>query len=42
MPKSEPSGSTCPHCGAAMKHVRTIAHLANLPEIQIFYCARCV
>jgi hypothetical protein len=24
-----------------MAHVRTIAHLANLPDIHIFYCAPC-
>jgi hypothetical protein len=24
-----------------MAHVRTIAHLPNLPDIHIFYCAPC-
>jgi hypothetical protein len=24
-----------------MRRVRTIAHLTDLPEIQIFYCAPC-
>jgi hypothetical protein len=24
-----------------MKHVRTIGHLGDLPEISIFYCAPC-
>jgi hypothetical protein len=40
---SKPNQNTpvCPHCGAAMQHVRTIAHLRDLPEIQIFYCAPC-
>jgi hypothetical protein len=41
MSKAEPHAPTCPHCGATMKHVCTIAHLRDLPEIQIFYCGPC-
>lgn len=41
MSNPDPEGSACPRYGAAMKHVRTIAHLDNLPEIHIFYCAPC-
>jgi len=41
MPGPDSNAPTCPHCGAPMKHVRTIDHLRNLPEIQIFYCAPC-
>ena len=31
----------CPDCREPMKLVRTIPHLAGLPEIQGFYCSRC-
>jgi hypothetical protein len=41
MSKPEPIAPRCPHCDATMKHVCTIGHLHNLPEIQIFYCAPC-
>jgi hypothetical protein len=37
----KPTAAACPQRGVTMKHVRTIAHLPNLPEIQIFYCAPC-
>ena len=41
MSKPEPVAPPCPHCGFIMKHVRTIEHLHDLPEIRIFYCAPC-
>ena len=41
MSKPEPPAPPCPHCDATMKHVRTIGHLHDLPEIQIFHCAPC-
>ena len=37
MQKPKPITHACPNCGTSMKHVRTIANLAGLPEIQIFY-----
>jgi hypothetical protein len=37
--KREPDVPACPQCGATLKHVRTITHLSELPDIQIFYCA---
>jgi hypothetical protein len=36
---TEPDALTCPRCLTEMKHVRVIAHLDELPEIHIFYCA---
>jgi hypothetical protein len=41
MSKPEPDAPPCPHCLTEMKHVRAIAHLDELPEIHIFYCAPC-
>ena len=41
MATPEPNAPLCPQCCATMKHVRTIAHLDDLPQIQIFYCAAC-
>jgi hypothetical protein len=41
MATPQPNAPTCPQCRATMKHVRTIAHLDDLPQIQIFYCAAC-
>ena len=41
MSKPGPYAPVCPQCGGVMKHVRTIGHLDNLPEIQIYYCAPC-
>jgi hypothetical protein len=41
MSKPEPDAPVCPHCLTAMRHVRVIAHLDELPEIHIFYCASC-
>jgi hypothetical protein len=41
MSKPEPDPPVCPRCLTDMRHVRVIAHLDELPEIHIFYCARC-
>jgi hypothetical protein len=41
MATPEPNAPLCRQCRATMQHVRTIAHLNNLPEIHIFYCAPC-
>jgi hypothetical protein len=41
MEKRAPNTPTCPRCGAAMRHVRTITHLGDLPDIEIFFCGVC-
>jgi hypothetical protein len=41
MRKGEQTSQLCPHCGVAMKYVRSIPALGGLPEIEIFYCAPC-
>jgi hypothetical protein len=32
---------SCPYCREAMKLIHTLPHLEGLPEISVFYCARC-
>jgi hypothetical protein len=38
MEKRAPTTLTC---GAVLRHVRTITHLGDLPDIEIFFCAAC-
>jgi hypothetical protein len=37
----QPVLPSCPHCREPMKLVHTIPRLGGLPEIFVFYCARC-
>jgi hypothetical protein len=32
---------TCPRCGKPMALIRTIPRLGSLPELLVFYCAKC-
>jgi hypothetical protein len=41
MEKRAPTSVTSPQCGAVLRHVRTITHLGNLPDLEIFFCAAC-
>jgi hypothetical protein len=41
MEKRAPTSLTCPHCGAVLRHVRTITHLGDLPDVEIFFGAAC-
>jgi C4-type Zn-finger protein len=41
MEKRAPTTLTCPQCAAVLRHVRTIPHLGDLPDIEIFFCAAC-
>jgi hypothetical protein len=41
MSKDQPAPLVCPSCRAPMQLVRTIPRLGALPEIFVFYCARC-
>ena len=40
MKKQRPSPPLC-HCSEPMELVRTIPHVEGVPEIFVFYCARC-
>jgi hypothetical protein len=41
MEKRAPTTLTCPPYGAALRHVHTIAHVGDLPDVEIFYSAAC-
>jgi predicted amidophosphoribosyltransferase len=36
-----PTPPLCPDCREAMKLIKTISHVAGLPELFVFYCASC-
>jgi hypothetical protein len=41
MSNDQPAPLVCPSCRAPMQLMRTIPRLGALPEIFVFYCARC-
>jgi hypothetical protein len=32
----------CPKCDQAMKFIRAIPRLGSIPELHVFYCAKCI
>jgi hypothetical protein len=41
MMSDTPTPPFCPDCREPMKLIKTIPHIAGLPELFVFYCARC-